>query len=227
MDTHLFRDIATQQNPVVVFITTESKMRVEMPPELDDEFFRRALKLTNPAGAIVRQVERDSPAERAGIKPGDVILECQGQPVRNPDDLVALITSIAPGTRVPVVLSRNGARQTVSVTVEELQAGGATASAQSSGAGFGLALADLTADLAQRLGLRAGTRGALVEDVEPGSAAEPAALRPNDVILEVNHRAVRDATDAAGALRQVRDAQVVFLLISRGGTQMFVSMRHP
>ena len=64
-------------------------------------------------------------------------------------------------------------------------------------------------------------------DVEPGSAAEAAGLRTNDVILEVNHRAVRDAADATGALRQAQDARVVFLLISRGGMQMFVSMRQP
>ena len=200
------------------------RIGLQVSPLGEDE--AQALRLANPEGAIVRQVERDSPAERAGIKPGDVILECQGQPVRTPDDLVRLISSIAPGTRVPVVLLRNGNRQTVSVTVEELHVN-TTASGQSSGAGFGLALGDLTADLTQRLGLRAGTRGAVIEDVEPGSGAEAAGLRPNDVILEVNHRAVRDAADTAAALRQVRDAQVVFLLISRGGMQMFVSMRQP
>ena len=201
------------------------RIGLQVSPIGEDE--AQGLKLTKPEGAIVRQVERDSPAERAGIKPGDVIVECQGQPVKTPDDLVALVTSIAPGTRVPVVLSRNGVRQTVSVTVEELQAGGATASTESSGAGFGLSLGDLTADLVQRLGLRAGTRGAVIEDIEPGSAADAAGLRPNDVVLEVNHRAVRDASDAAAALRQVRGAQVVFLFISRSGTQMFVSMRQP
>jgi serine protease Do len=198
------------------------RIGLQVSPIGEDE--AQALKLAKPEGAIVRQVERDSPAERAGITPGDVILECQGQPVRGPDDLVALVSAIAPGTRVPVVLLRNGNRQTVSVTVEELQ-GSASARTQTSGSGFGLALADLTADLAQRLGLRAGTRGAVIEDVESGSAAEAAGLRTNDVILEVNHRAVRDAADATGVLRQAREARVVFLLISRGGMQMFVSMR--
>ena len=184
----------------------------------------QALKLTKPEGAIVRQVERESPAERAGIRPGDVILECQGQPVRTADDLVGLVSSITPGTRVPIVLLRAGSRQTVLVIVEELQ-GSTTASAKGSGAGFGLGLTDLTTDLAQRLGLRPGTRGAVIETVEPGSAAETAGLRSNDVILEVNHRAVRDAADATGALRQAQNTRVVFLLISRGGMQLFVSMR--
>ena len=114
----------------------------------------------------------------------------------------------------------------MSVTVEELQ-GGPTTSAQPSLASFGLSLADLTDDLAQRLGLRAGTRGTVIEEVEPGSVAETAGLRTNDVILEVNHRAVRDAAGATEALRQAREARVVFLLISRSGMQMFVSMRQP
>ncbi len=202
------------------------RIGLQVSPIGEDE--AQALKLTKAEGAIVRQVERDSPAERAGLKPGDVILECQGQAIKNPDDLVALISATAPGTRVPVVLLRDGSRQTVPVTVEELQDGATASGAQSgSGAGFGLALTDLTADLAQRLGLRAGARGAVIEDVESGSAAETAGLRTNDVILEINHRAVRDAADATGALRQARGAQVVFLLISRGGVQMFVSMRQP
>jgi serine protease Do len=198
------------------------RIGLQVSPIGDDE--AQALKLAKPEGAIVRQVERESPAERAGIKPGDIIIECQGQPIRSADDLVALVSAITPGTRVPIVLLRAGNRQTVSVTVEELQ-GGVTASAQRSGAGFGLALADLTPDLAQRLGLRAGARGAVVEDIEPGSAAEAAGLRTNDVILEINHRPVRDAAEATGALRQARAAPVVFLLIARGWMQMFVSMR--
>ena len=76
-------------------------------------------------------------------------------------------------------------------------------------------------------GLRAGTRGAVIEEIEPGSTAEAAGLRSSDVILEVNHRAVRDAADASGALRQAQGTRVVFLLISRGGMQLFVSMRQP
>jgi serine protease Do len=199
------------------------RIGLQVSPVGEDE--AQALKLTAAAGAIVRQVERDSPAERAGIQPGDVILECQGHAVNSPDDLVAIVSAIVPGTRVPVVLVRNGTRQTVSVTIDALQSGSTRADDQRVGGGFGLSLSDLTPDLAQRLGLRAATRGAVIDDVEPGSVAEMAGLRANDVILEVNHRTVRDAADATRALQQARDARVVFVLISRNGMQMFVSMR--
>jgi len=201
------------------------RIGLQISPVGEDEV--QALKLATAAGAIVRQVERDSPAERAGIKPGDVILECAGKPVRSPDDLSALVSSTMPGTRMPVVLSRDGVRQTVMVMVEELQAASASTKSSSSGAGFGLTLADLTSDLADRLGLRVGTRGAVIEDVEPGSVAEAAGLRASDVILEVDHQAVRDAAEASAAFRHPRNARLVFLLVSRGGAQMFISMRRP
>jgi serine protease Do len=199
------------------------RLGVRVSPIGEDE--AQALMLAKPEGAMVRQVEPRSPAERAGIKPGDVILECQGQAVRNPDDLVALISSIAPGTRIPVVLVRDGKRQTVSVTIEELQ-GRATAGDQNVGIGFGLTLGDLTPEIAQRLSLRSGSRGAIIEDVEPGSAAETAGLRVNDVIVEVNRQRVSNAAEAAAALRQAR-GPVVFLLVSREGGDVFVSMRRP
>jgi serine protease Do len=201
------------------------RIGLQVSPVGEDE--AQTLHLAKAEGAIVRQVEQDSPAERAGIKPGDVIVECGDQAVKNADDLVALISAIAPGTRVPIVLVRNGARQTLSVTVEELQTSGTAASAQGSPAGFGLTLGDVTADLADRLGLRPGARGAVIEDVEPASPADEAGLRAGDVILEVDRRAVRDAGDAATALNQARNQRVIFLLISRGGRQMFVSMRQP
>lgn len=185
----------------------------------------QALHLAKPEGALVRQVERDSPADHAGIKPGDVVVEYQGKPVSSADDLVALVTATPPGTQVPVVIARNGNRQTVTASIEELQGAGAQTGGPNSGAGFGLALADLTPDFARRLGLRQGMQGALIEDVRPGSAAELAGLRPNDVVLEINHRAVHNAGQASEALRQAGSANVVFLLISRGGSQMFVSMR--
>jgi len=198
------------------------RIGVEVSPIGQDEV--SALKLASTAGAIVRQVERDSPAERGGLRPGDVIVECEGQPVKGPDDLVARISNTAPGARVPIVVSRDGRRQTLTVTVEELESGGARSGANTSEKGYGLTLSDLTAGLADRYGLRAGTRGAVIDNIEPDGAAETAGLRVGDVVLEVNDQAVSDAAEAGAALDRA-SGPVVFLLISRDGNQMFVSLR--
>jgi len=200
------------------------RLGVRVSPVGEDE--AGALNLKTTEGAIVRQVEQGSPAERAGIQPGDVIVMCQGQAVTGPDDLVAIVSASAPGTRLSIELLRDGRRQTVAATTDELQGAVAADTSAAGGAGLGLILSDLTADLAQRLGVRGGSRGAVIEDIEPGSPAEVAGLQVNDVILQVNRRNVRNAAEASDAIRQAR-SPVVFLLISRNGAELFVSLRRP
>jgi len=200
------------------------RLGVRVSPVGDDE--AEALGLTAAEGAIVRQVEQGSPAERASVRPGDVIVEYDGRPVKSPDDLVAMVSVTKPGTRVSIVLLRDGRRQSVAVAIDELQGAEPADTPQGGAAGFGLTLGDLTPDLADRLGVRSVARGAVIEDVEPGSAAEAAGLQVGDVILQVDRRAVRNAAEATAAIRQSRST-VMFLLVSRRGTELFVSMRRP
>jgi serine protease Do len=198
------------------------RLGVRVSPVGEDE--AEALALPSAEGAIVRQVEEASPAERAALRPGDVIVEYDGRPVRSPDDLVAMVSATRPGARVSMTVLRDGRRQSVSATIEELQGAQTPDASQDATLGFGLTLADLTPALAERLGVRGAARGAVIDDVEPGSPAEEAGLQVGDVILQVNRRAVRDAAEATAAIRQSRSA-VVFLLVSRRGTELFVSMR--
>jgi serine protease Do len=201
-------------------------VQVQTPPITEDE--ARSLSLPKPEGAIVSMVEHDSPAERGGLRAGDVIVEYNSKAVSDGGQLTAMVVSTPAATSVPVVFYRNGQRQTTTVTVEELtldegdrqgQAPGASAS------GFGVSLGDLTADAARQLRLPAGADGALVEDVEPFTPAAEAGLTRGDVILEVNRQAVHSAADAARLLRQVKSGQVAFLLLSRRGNQVFVELR--
>ena len=187
----------------------------------------KGLGLPKPEGAIVSQVEHDSPAEKAGIQPGDVIVEFGGKAVPNSDTLVQMVTATAPGSRVPARLIRNGKETTVTVAVEELQIEDQNASreARDGGASFGLSLSDVTPDIARRLRLPPGTTGALIEDVDQGSPAADAGVQRGDVILQVNRRDVRDASDAARELRRAPAGQPVFLLISRRGSEVFLTMR--
>jgi serine protease Do len=131
---------------------------------------------------------------------------------------------------VPITFNRNGKQQTVIAKIEELDSendgdkrandGG---SARSS---FGLALGDLTPEIARQLRLPEGSSdGALVEDVEPFTAAADAGIVPGDVILEVNRQAVRSARDASRELARVKPGRPAFLLLARRGNRVFVEMR--
>jgi serine protease Do len=173
-------------------------------------------------------VEHESPAEHAGLRAGDVIIEYNGKPVSDGEQLTAMVVATPAGTKVPISFYRDGQHQTTTVTVEELtldegeregQAGQGTAP------GFGLSLGDLTPEIARQLRLRAGTDGAVVENVEPFTPAAEAGLRRGDVVLEVNRQAVHSASDASRLLRQLKSGQAAFLLLSRRGNQVFVEMR--
>jgi serine protease Do len=201
-------------------------IQVQTPPITDDE--AKSLGLPKAEGAIVSMVEHDSPAERAGLHAGDVIVEYNGKAVSDGEQLTAMVVSTPAGTTVPITFYRNGQRQTATVTVEELaldeserqgQAGHGTAP------GFGVSLGDLTPDVARQLRLPAGADGALVEEVEPFTPAAQAGLRRGDVIREVNRQAVHSASDASRLLGQVKSGEAAFLLLSRQGNQVFVEMR--
>jgi Do/DeqQ family serine protease len=200
-------------------------LQIRTQPLTDEE--GKEFGLPRPEGALVVMVERDSPADRGGIRAGDVIVTYNGQQVRDGDQLVSLVSGTPAGTRVPITLYRNGRQERVMVTVEELQWDEETTSGadRGSGAGFGLSLDDVTPEAARDLRLRPGADGALVVDVEPTSAAAEAGIRRGDVILEINRQRVHSAGEASRLLRRARGGQVVFLLISRQGNEMFLTMR--
>jgi serine protease Do len=201
-------------------------VQVQSPAITEDE--ARNLGLPKPEGAIVSMVQHDSPAERAGLRAGDVIVEYNGKAVSDGEQLTSMVASTPAGAKVPVAFYRDGQRQTTTVTVEELtleegeQAGQA---GRGSAPGFGVSLGDLTPEIARQLRLPAGTDGALVENVEPFTPAADAGLKRGDVILEVNRQAVHSGGDASRLLRQAKSGQAVFLLLSRRGNQVFVEMR--
>jgi serine protease Do len=170
------------------------------------------LGLENREGALVSMVEKDGAAARAGVRPGDVIVEYGGKPVGSTGDLIDMVVSTTPGTDVPVTVVRDGKRTTVSVRVEELSLG-QTAAGQRP---------EETARFGVTLDNNARGTGALVGRVEPRSPAARAGIRPGDVILEVNRRKVATAAEAVQALQQVGKDDVALLLVSREGQELFL-----
>jgi serine protease Do len=193
-----------------------------------------ALGITSKEGALIRSVVPRGAAAKAGFQPGDVILGYNGKPVKKNDDLVSMVMATKPGTTVPVRVLRAGKERTLSVTVEELDLDAESEPArrvssdvepQNESTGFGMALSNITADVARRLRLDDGTQGALIVDVDQGSAAAKAQLSPGDVILEVSRVKVTSAAEAQRELAKVSSGHSASLLVFRGGQERFVIIK--
>jgi serine protease Do len=166
-------------------------------------------------GALVSQVEPDSPAAKAGLKTGDVILGLDGKPVNDAGGLQVEVGQKQPGTTIRLDVMRNGKSETIPVTLEAMGSRDKVAS-NSSETGkprWGLALGDLNADTRQQLQTPNDIHGAVVENVEPGSSAENAGIQRGDVIVEVNRKPVQSASDVQKALGSVPQGQDALVLV--------------
>jgi len=179
--------------------------------------------LAQPNGALVGEVEPATPAARAGLKRGDVILAVNGQPVTSANDLRLRVSQTAPGSNVKLEISREGKTQDVTVTLGELpEKAEKTGPEENQGGGLeGVDVQPLTPDLAEQLQLPAGTHGAVVTSVD---AASPAAnnLQRGDVIQEVNHKPVNSIEDYRQAIAAAGKSPVLLLVNSQGVTHYVV-----
>ncbi|MFB3853012.1 MAG: Do family serine endopeptidase [Vicinamibacterales bacterium] len=198
-----------------------------VPSDATDE-----LGLKERQGTLVDSVLPDSPAARAGMEPGDVVIEYNGQPVRDRDHFIEMVMKTKPGTTVPVKVLRARQERTLKVTVEELDleaersgGRGSESGGEEGSAGFGLQLGEITPTVERQLNLPAGVTGALVVSVEPASPASRADIRRGDVILEVNREPVSSPGDASRLLGQVQSGSHAGILIWRGGQRMFRMVR--
>jgi serine protease Do len=184
-----------------------------------------ALGLKTQGGALIGDVTEGSPAARAGLARGDVVVDIDGKPAVDSRALRLQIAEASPGTRVVLGVLRDGARRQVAVTLGEMPAEEQKppASAPSAAGAIGIQLAPLTPDLAHRLDLPEGTSGAVITDVQPGSRAAQAGLRPGDVIQQVDKAPVRSPEDVKKALERDRK-QTHLLLVLHEGLTHFVAI---
>jgi serine protease Do len=147
--------------------------------------------LTGAQGAIVNSVTPASPADKAGLKPEDLVLSVDGRKIENNGDLSRYIASKAPGTTVRLEILRGKSRQELNVTLGTFQDQPEEAGAGESDASrLGMTLRDLTPQLAERLEMPRGSKGVVVVDVEAGEAADDAGLARGVVIVSVNGQPV-------------------------------------
>ena len=202
---------------------------VAVPAEALSEFGMKERR-----GALVSTVARGRPAAKAGIEPGDIILEFNGKAVKNRDELVATVVATRPGLTVPVKILRDKQEKTLSLTVGELDLDdeGTRVAEQRTAVepdeepsqGFGITLTALTPDVAKRL-RATDAQGVLVSEVEQGSPAFRAGIARGDIITRVNRQPVRTPQEASRALGQVSSGGTAFLLVLRGGQEQFFTVR--
>jgi serine protease Do len=199
-----------------------------------DENIAESLGLPKDRGEIVRSVQPGTPAAKAGLQQGDVIVRVNGRDV-NPDQTVSyLVANASVGTRIPLEVIRNGRRQTINVTVsqrpteEELakqlgvedneQLAPENAPTTPGTTALGLQLQTLSPQIARALNLPTGARGVVIASVDPSSDAADKGLQRGDLIVSVNQQLVTNPTQVQAAVEAARRAgrTSVLLLVKRG-----------
>src|SRR5262245_51705275 len=214
------------------------RIGVQVIPVPRDGFEDYGLK--SRMGAVVQQVPSDGASAKAGVLPGDVIVEYNGRPVPNSGELVKMVIATKPGTSVPIKVLREKQEKTLHVIVEELDldaeqqtlrggrrndgGGGAPTPEEQGATGFGLTLQNLTPQMARRLQVPSGQMGAVITDVDPNSDSARS-LRPGDVVLSVNGKSIATAVEASRELAKVAAGRIARLLVWRDGNEQFVPVR--
>lgn len=194
----------------------------EVTRELADQFHLPANK-----GALISQVSKDSPAEKAGLKTGDVIVRFNGRAVTDTGQLRNMVASAAPGSKASIVVIRNGKEESFSATIGKMTAEAVAPARTTRGAEnqltrLGLAVQTLTADLAKQFGLE-GNNGVLVTGIEDGSLAAISNLQSGDLIVEADRKPVSNVEELQAVLNKDKDQ--ILLLIKRKGGSIFVVLR--
>ena len=179
----------------------------------------KSFGLARPDGALVSAVEKDSPAQKAGVQPGDVILEFNGKPVLDSTDLPVMVAKTKPGSAANLKVWRAGKEKTVSIDVGELQAPkvAAVAPAVAPTGKLGMSVQELTPEQRQQLDVKGG----VVVGAVQGAAAK-AGIQPGDVVIAVNGEQVESVTQFRGLLDKVSQDKPVALLIQRGEARIYV-----
>jgi serine protease Do len=178
--------------------------------------------VNNASGAVITQVEPNSPGAKAGLKVGDIVTELNGKAISDAGELQVEVGEKQPGTRLQLKALRDGSSVDVPVTLEAMGKGDHDSESANASHGkprWGLGLADLTPDLRQQLHANEEVHGAVIEQVTPGSPADNAGLQQGDVITEVDRHPVHSAAEVQKALSSIaNDSDALVLVWSNAGS---------
>jgi serine protease Do len=210
------------------------RIGVSVSPVVINESDAKEYGLSKAGGAIITDVTKGGPADKAGMRPDDIVLAYNNKPIRRSEDLIGMVTRTTPGTTVPVTVARNGKEQTLNIKVEELdlatEAGEApepveeTSADEPTETGIGVSVEPITPTVTRQLRVPEGRGGAVVAEVSPRSSAANI-LVPGDVILAVNGAPVASVADVKARFERARVGTFIRVLVWRGGTEQVALVR--
>jgi serine protease Do len=178
--------------------------------------------LKSEGGALVADVAEGGPAERSGIKAGDVIVEFNGKAIKDSTDLPLEVARVAPGKTVQVKFLRDSKQSSIAIQIGELKDSEVVAESRQDD--FGMTVQPVTAAMVQSLGLERA-EGVLVNSIQPGSAADEAGLRRGDVITQINRGTVRDLADYKREIARAENGKSILFLVKRDKGSLFLAMK--
>jgi len=191
--------------------------------DVTDEIAKN-LKLKDTGGALVSEVFKGDPADKAGLKAGDLITEVNGKKIKDTHELLLTIASFHVGDRIEVKVLRDGQEKSFNIAVTERKDQPEIASAREFSENFGMTVQDITPEIAQYLGITSKS-GVIVVDVKDGSPADEVGIQPQDIILQVNKVKISSLKDYLREISKKGAKKSVLLLIKRGKATYFVSLR--
>ncbi|RJR51306.1 MAG: DegQ family serine endoprotease [Desulfobacteraceae bacterium] len=221
--SNMVRDLLPQLKKGKIVRGWLGVMIQQLTPQLKEK-----LGINVEGGALVSQVTPDSPADKAGIKRGDVIVSFDGRDIKEMNDLPYLVAKTEVGKRVPVTVVRKGEKKALQVTVGEMKPEQEAVPTEKTGAApdLGLGLENLSSEMASQLGIP-GQTGVVITRVQPGSAAEEAGLMPGDVIMELDQEAVQSVQGFTQRIGAYPKGQSALLLVNRKGNTLFLTITIP
>lgn len=187
-----------------------------------DAKMAKVLNLSNMDGALVNNVYKDSPGEKAGLKVNDVIIELNGEKVKTVTELQKKVSSTPPGDKIMLLVLRDGKEKNIEVTLTNLDKFEAS-DIKNINDLIGIEAQQLSNDTLKQFGY-SGPTGVIISNVSPGSPADNAGLTKGDLILEINKNKIDNIKDYQDILKNVKAGDTILFLIKRGSGQFLVAL---
>ncbi len=193
-----------------------------------NEDMARSFGYDSTKGVLIGDVLPDTPAEKAGLRVGDIVVEFNGRPAEDMNQFRNAVAATAPNTRSELLIFRDGKKQKLTIVVGELEDEPVALSDQGdddSSVNLGMTVQTLTPELGQQLGYERGEQGVVVTDVESGSLAARVGIRSRDLIVDVNGKAIRTVANFREAMDQNDVSSGIRLQVMREGVRRFVFLK--